>query len=53
MCSKLFSKCPVHIKAGDILHIKRCLQSSTVEVTIYSSDKFYAKNGSTELTAHF
>ena len=53
MYSKLFYKYTVHVKLGKIIHRKRCVHSPTVEVTLYSYYKYYAKNRSHKLTVHF
>ena len=42
----------VHINQGKIFYRKRCLWATTVDITIYSYSKWYAKNGSHKLTAY-
>ena len=43
MYSKLFYKCTVHIRQGQIFHWKKCVQFTTVDVTLYSYHKCMPK----------
>ena len=47
MYSKQFYKCTIHIRPGKLYHWKKCLQFTTVEVTIHSYYKCMPKTEAT------
>ena len=47
MYSKLFYKCTVHIRPVKIFIEKKCLEFTTLEVTIYSYYKYMPKTEAT------